>query len=944
MRREPLHHARERVGRVCNRVGELSLGDGQEIGPRGIIAKAGPQRDEIHVVADARPVSGRAQAHRHAEPDLVLAGEAAQERLEAGGEHGDQRDVPGPRDLRESSRDRGLDAQTDPSRCRIAYGWPGPIRRQGQRGRGRRQPALPECLETFTVRPCEQRRLGTGEVRVGRRRARDRAPELARQVRERGKIGGRVVHDQKERADAGAPTQERDAQRRPRGEIEAAMGLLDEKRRDLRLGPSRGVDLRPRQLGLAGHAGARAASLGNEPGPQRRVTLDSGLEVDAEPGRRSLVELDRAGDVVQPVGFGERLDEPQRLLASSGRVLGDVPRGGRRSPVRRRCRGDEGERSSSSEQGIERDVDAIALAHISLQLDSLQRIEPVPGQHLCGIDGMGRDAEVRGDDGGQRLGSQRSAGVRLRHGSIGRLLLTRATPGEEDIELAGENGLPPRGPLQLSAGGLWHRSLRQERDECRPHCMLGREGLADGGGDGFEIGDATRIDLAGEGELLLAILLDRERGAAAGAYTGVSALRGVLEILRIVVAPAEDDEVLAPSRDHEIAGRVEEAEITGAQIRLRIARDRGPEGHLGERWIAPVSLGHARSRDPDLADLADLARGPGDTGFGVHDAESVIADHLATADEMLRRCTWRRFHRAAALQSLGLDGHGAWGRFGIDSRDDQRRLGEAIAGKEGRLAEAAGSERIGEATEGRCPDRLGAGERYRPCTEIESGALLGGHLAQAQLVGEVRAAADRSPEGRYPLQPALRSREEVHRRHQQRRKAPVDRLEDAADEAHVVIRRQPDHAAAGFAATECGVNRSRVGEQVSMREHHALGRSGRARGVLQERQLLAVLRGWAPRGGVGLGVVDSEPVWPGETRHRGEQPPLRDLAERAGGEHRSHLGIVGHCRQASQITLRAGQIRRVRRDRDHAGIDAPEERGDVIEARGKQEEHTSAGL
>ncbi len=79
--------------------------------------------------------------------------------------------------------------------------------------------------------------------------------------------------------------------------------------------------------------------------------------------------------------------------------------------------------------------------------------------------------------------------------------------------------------------------------------------------------------------------------------------------------------------------------------------------------------------------------------------------------------------------------------------DQQRGFGQAVAGIKGFAAETAGLERFGEALERFGADRLGAVERDRPTAQIELGPLLGRDLANAQIVGEVRPAADRGPRG-----------------------------------------------------------------------------------------------------------------------------------------------------------------------------------------------------
>ena len=81
----------------------------------------------------------------------------------------------------------------------------------------------------------------------------------------------------------------------------------------------------------------------------------------------------------------------------------------------------------------------------------------------------------------------------------------------------------------------------------------------------------------------------------------------------------------------------------------------------------------------------------------------------------------------------------------VSAGDDQRRLGQPETGIECLAAEAAGRERLGKGVERLRPHRLGAVEGHPPTAQIEGLPLLGGDLADAQIVGEVRAAAGAWP-------------------------------------------------------------------------------------------------------------------------------------------------------------------------------------------------------
>src|SRR5436305_10512616 len=86
--------------------------------------------------------------------------------------------------------------------------------------------------------------------------------------------------------------------------------------------------------------------------------------------------------------------------------------------------------------------------------------------------------------------------------------------------------------------------------------------------------DLGRIDAVAGGALdlldddegfLAALVRHREGRAAVFAQAMVERLHGALDVLRIVVDAADDNEVLDPAGNEQIAGGAEKAEISGRQ-------------------------------------------------------------------------------------------------------------------------------------------------------------------------------------------------------------------------------------------------------------------------------------------------------------------------------------------------------------------------------------------
>src|SRR3954462_5272992 len=75
----------------------------------------------------------------------------------------------------------------------------------------------------------------------------------------------------------------------------------------------------------------------------------------------------------------------------------------------------------------------------------------------------------------------------------------------------------------------------------------------------------------------------------------------MLDILRVQIAPTNDDEILAPSRNVQLA-IVDEAQVVRAQKGPLPPRQSRAEGRCRLVLTIPIAVGDARSAHPDLAD------------------------------------------------------------------------------------------------------------------------------------------------------------------------------------------------------------------------------------------------------------------------------------------------------------------------------------------------------
>ncbi len=240
----------------------------------------------------------------------------------------------------------------------------------------------------------------------------------------------------------------------------------------------------------------------------------------------------------------------------------------------------------------------------------------------------------------------------------------------------------------LAAGGLGDRPRAEQDHTGDAHAVLLGDGPPDRIGDRCKIARLERepaLDLVDKDEVLLPLLVDGERRSASGAQGRMGPLRGQLQVLGIVVAPAQDDQVLETAGDEKLPVP-HESEIPGAQERPAAIVQQGSERLAGLRGPVPVARGHGWPGDPDLP---DLFAGTGAARLRIDDAELVSHGESAAA------------HRRGVFAP--------WSRG-----DEERGLGQAVAGEERLPAEAAGREGLGEAPQSLAPDRLGTVERHAP--------------------------------------------------------------------------------------------------------------------------------------------------------------------------------------------------------------------------------------
>jgi hypothetical protein len=299
----------------------------------------------------------------------------------------------------------------------------------------------------------------------------------------------------------------------------------------------------------------------------------------------------------------------------------------------------------------------------------------------------------------------------------------------------------------------------------------------------------------------------------------------------------------------------------------------------------------------------------------------------------------RRHGDALGLQPVDVDQVGAQALAQRRHGQAQRRLGQAVAGDEGARIEAHGREGVGEGAQRLGPDHVAAEARDLPAGEVEVLEHGGLGAPGRQLVAEGRAGGEGAAVPGDDVEPQHRPAHEGGGRQHVDRHLADHRHQHEADQAHVVVERQP-----GYGAVEPGRGpglgeRGGVGHQGPLGDRDAEREAGAARGELQITEAFGIGRG--QRDAVGLGQV-------GELAHDLHVQASRGFGEPGGEVVRGEAGASGgglhHPAHVGDVDIlaaeRSGQRERHRRQ---AGVLAGEEGAQEIAVAGRRQRHPVAG-
>ena len=226
-------------------------------------------------------------------------------------------------------------------------------------------------------------------------------------------------------------------------------------------------------------------------------------------------------------------------------------------------------------------------------------------------------------------------------------------------------------------------------------------------------------------------------------------------------------------------------------------------------------------------------------------------------------------------------------------------------------------------------NRLGAAARDAPRREIEAGDVGVLHAPYGQVVREIRREADGRAIARDGAEPFDGPFDECLRRHDDGVGPHVHRADRDADQAHVVIERQPADrdVLARRADAVRPAERRDVRREISMRDDDAFRGRRRSRRELHEGNVVSGRRLDCGRRFERMTLQDVRRRHDRESGARGTERLDEAAGERAGRDHRPRADGTQHAARERQVPIQiAGPRRRIERRRNHTGDRRAEQR------------------
>src|ERR671910_1140178 len=322
------------------------------------------------------------------------------------------------------------------------------------------------------------------------------------------------------------------------------------------------------------------------------------------------------------------------------------------------------------------------------------------------------------------------------------------------------------------------------------------------------------LQLLDDYQLLPFVGAHRERRATPRTQGCVALFHRLFYVLRVMVASPNNDELFEPAR-YEQLPVVQKPQVTGPQ-KGPLARPRQvhPKSVLRLLALAPVPLGDARARHPDLS--YTIGRAPGQRARVDHN--NLLVRQGPPAAHQLAGALLRGGGRdyPVALEFRSFDGEYD-GRSRLQTAgDEQGRLREPVGGGERLPAKAAGRKGRHKPLQDLLSNGLGTGNSHLPAAKVEGRALSEGGSANTEIVGKVRRNTGGGPETGDSLQPLKGLLQKGDRRHERDRKPGVERLQHPPDKPHVMVGGQPGHPLAVRGVIKSVIDHGQVVQEVAV--------------------------------------------------------------------------------------------------------------------------------
>ena len=404
--------------------------------------------------------------------------------------------------------------------------------------------------------------------------------------------------------------------------------------------------------------------------------------------------------------------------------------------------------------------------------------------------------------------------------------------------------------------------------------------------------------------------------------------------MRNDIAAPLDDAVLQATRHEELA--------IGAVA--QVARVQPPIGvqHLFRRLrVAKVPVGSRRTpkHDPAARALGNIvAVVANDTHF-VTGQRPAVANEFQGSGAVGRAC---RNGLAILLEGRSVDA--VHQRPAPERRIGQgdRGLCEPVVGHECTRIEPPLAEPLGELRQRGRQNRFAGVDCDAPWGQIDALHGLVGDLADAQFESEVRRRAQRALRIAHGPQPSFRSHQEVQWRENGDRQAVIQAEQPRADQAHVVIERQPADYGVRRLDFDRPTDAADVGQYVGVGQGDALGIS-RASGRVLDEEDVGGMDVWKRASPAplfkfrGTDRLAQRREVPSECAGHGLNPVERDQ--------KAHIGVLQDRSLPMHVLfdlIRSGG--RIDRNRDTSGERHTQEAGKECVASREHDGHRLAGL